>query len=49
MVKQEMIQIVLDDIRENEYDSKELLYDLAKQGLEKMSKKDLEKTYFANY
>jgi len=48
MRKNEMIERVLDDIRENEYDSRELLYDLARQALENMSIKDLKETYFAD-
>ena len=32
----------------NEYGSRELLYDLARQGLDAMSKEDLKKTYFAD-
>jgi len=46
--KQEMIEEILNDIRENEYDSRDLLYDLARQSLEKRTKKDLKETYFAD-
>ena len=48
MTKKEMINSILENIIENEYDSKDLLYDLARQGLEKMSYKDLKNTYFAD-
>lgn len=47
MTKKEMVTNILDDIRENEYDSKEFLYALARQALEAMSKKELEETYSA--
>lgn len=41
--KKVLIDEVLDDIKENEYDSRELLFDLAYQGLEKYSIKELKK------
>ena len=47
MTKQEMIEAILDNIRENEYDSRELLYNLAEERLKAMSKKEL-KTYLAD-
>ncbi len=43
-----MVEKVLDDIRENEASSRELLYDLARQGLEAMNKENLQDTYLAN-
>lgn len=47
MKKNEMVKSVLENIKENEYDSRELLYDLARQRLESMTKKDLKNTYFS--
>ena len=47
--KEELINMIIDDIYKNEVESKELLYDLARQGLEAMTKKDILSTYFADY
>ena len=46
MTKRSMIESILEDIKANEYESKELLYDLAKQGLERMTTEDIQNTYF---
>jgi len=48
MTKKEMIDWILEDIHNNEYNSLDLLYQLAKEALENMNKEDLKEYYFSN-
>ncbi len=48
MTKQELIDRIMEDIRENEYDSRDLLFDLAESYLDTKTKDELLNDYFAD-
>lgn len=48
MSKQELIDKLMEDIRENEYESRDLLFDLAESYFDTMSKEELLEGYFAD-
>lgn len=43
--KKKIIKLIMDDIKENEYESKELLFDLARERLNSMSKAQICKMF----
>jgi hypothetical protein len=48
MTKQELINNIMTNLRENEYDSRDAVWDMAESYLGTMSKKDLLGSYFAD-
>lgn len=46
--KQELIDNIMTNLRENEYDSKDAVWDMAESYLGTMSKEDLMNSYFAD-
>lgn len=46
--KEELINMIMTDFRENEYDSKDAVWNMAESYLGTMTKKDLIDSYFAD-